>query len=1035
MVKVLNHVGSPAYHRRWAGTASRASLGLLLSAILAATVSATPPAGTGASGNAYQVSWSFVADGQGKGSFGDTSWQAQRHISVTGSATVHDHPPGFLVTIPFNLVVTDDIFEVDRSLCYRATYSDHIVNPGQYTGGPDQFWIYPEQFSPEQRDDGSWYLLENPFDISFGLNGGYLSRDFATLQNTDTENPCTNIGGSVDQLSYINMDYAAIMGPQYDVVINGDATGRVFSSQGKYQVQMPGATSAGLLTMDVTYQYTIRRLGSCAGQAPPIDATNPIINDLQVQADVSPGTIPPNNDDALLPPAPAVLTVSVTCDGVPVKNAGVEVAVKAKDKSGGHLHTGGANPRPRGYLKGPGQTTYTQITQDVPSITALTNNKGQAKIAFRPGTDYITGGTGNCAGNTRGIAGTYEATVTLTDPRFNDRKATQDIEVKRSDFVNLPLGQHYVNQYDSRLLHPQGTSGTPATMSVIQLVANDFYNDQLAHNQALTEAGGQAWPVVPLGIIDISLQDGGLYDSGGTNVCAEGQPTVGFIPWQIPHQDHLKGAGVDIPTKFWNNGTAAGYKRFIWWRNLLRLVGCFYGLWAQEKVFHLDADQVPANWGQYHTDCTKKFTYEKPAVQSPGPAGPGFGTAAAAPDLFALVEPEFIGDETLFPAPGQQVSFTVSANNLRGTADAHAVELTATLPAGLHFVNAAPAPSRMAGASQPVWDLGTLAAGALPQVIAMVTRVDAGVSAGAGLTVTAEVAGAEPDAVPDNNVATGGVDIVAPGSDLALDAESLLGTAMTPGGTVTFTLDVLNQGNTTAADTALTLTLPASVTLGGATPVPQGVSGNTLLWDLGAMPPGVSAQFTVSVNLDPGLVPVNPDATAVTAADELTYTMGVTTTGFDRDPSNNAATVMRPVVLPGPDDQAWVSVEGTEPGVLQVGQDVTFTIGYANYGNDVAPTSTLTTTFDAGLHLGAIQPAPTRVSSNTLGWDLGTLAVGQSGDIVVSAHVDAVSPYGSITTGNIQSVAPDIATENNAFVDVRFSAAPAPVAYLPVVMR
>ncbi len=979
----------------------------------------------------FEVSWDIsVKHFRDESTADNTNWERQQ-IHIEGSATVHvPHDGKPSRALPFVLTETDDYEQVISDSCRSYHRTALIQDPDRYSGGPDRFWVNPYVWLTAHQQGTQWYMTNPLHDNSWDIAPDNSMRTF-TYHIVETNVSC------VPAENYSNewtLQLEPLIPPPPGP--NGWAAFNVLNSS-------DGKTFALDLTYDaddwthVDYHVNIHKLGSCEKQASPIDISNPAIDDLHVQAEVSPGTIPPNKGDTLQPPDPAVLTVSVTCEGVPVKNAGVKVAVKAKDKSGGHVHTAGPNPRPRGYLRGPGQANFTQITDKVPSITVLTDSTGRAKIDFRPGTDYNTGGASNCAGNQRGIAGTYEITSTLTDSRFKYRKATLDIEVKRTDFVELHGGSNYVIQYNSSV-HPQGTWGTLATTNAIPLVANDFYNAQVKHNHELTTATPpkEAWPIVPLGILDISLKDGGLFETGGVNVCAPGQPTTKFSPWEIPHQTHLKGNGVDIATSFWNDGTAAGWKRFIWWRNTLRAVGCNYGLWARERTFHLNVDQDAASWGTYHAGCSKTYQIEKPGLLQADPLAPHLRTTVA-PDLFALVEPQFMGDEPLFPAPGQQVSFTLSVNNLLGTADAHSVELTATLPAGLIFVSATPAPSRMVSASQPVWDMGGFAAGAVPQVIDMITQVDSGVSAGASLTVTAQVSGAEADAIDDNNVAVGGVDIMPPGADLALDTEGLLGAAMTVGRDVTFTLDVLNHGNMTAANTTLTLTLPASVTLVSAVPAPSSAVPSRASWQLGNIAPEESAEVTVTVYLSPAL-----GAAALSSPTEessaLTYTLQVSTNSYDFDSSNNVQNIVMSVEFAGPDLSANLRATSASGGALSAGQDVTYTVLYGNYGNQIAPTTTLALSLWSGMRLVSAEPAPSRaITSSTflggvLGWDIGDLSVGDSGEIHVRVHVADIAPEGSMVLAAISSNAMDIQPTDN--VDVRIESRKSCAVYLPLVM-
>ncbi len=750
----------------------------------------------------------------------------------------------------------------------------------------------------------------------------------------------------------------------------------------------------------------------CARRIGPIDASDPTLDDPKIRLDVDQDTIPPNKGDTLDPPDPANLTAKVTCAGMPVKNAQVKIEVNANKNSGGHLHTSGNAPRPRGYLKGPGAANYTELTEQKKSITVQTDSMGIAKVAFRPGTDNVTGGGGACAGKQRGIAGIYEVTASLVDARFKGRQAQSAIHVRRTDFVPLPLpGYHYVRMYSSSI-HPEGTWGTQPTMGGIQALANRFYDYQVQHNQVLTQSGKTAWPIVNLGIIDISLRDGGLFDTGGTNVCGGGKQ-VGFIPWQIPHQTHLDGTGVDISTNAvtWPGNQA---KR-DWWKSALRGLGCFYGAWARESTLHLDVDQNAGNWGQPHPGC--QFPLPPAAAhQSFSP-----NSQADAPILFVSVSSATSDEDSYglpIAAPGQVVSLTLSVNNLSSTSDAHQVVLTATLPNSLQFVNADPPASRMSNANQPVWDIGMLTTQASLQMFSLSTQVDSSIIPGTILTMSVQATTSDSGPAPDDHFDEA-VLIQPLGPDLAVQAQDLEGVAMTIDQPVTTTFSVINQGTTIASSTRLTLTLPPSVTIPSALPPTSTTTMNTITWDLGLLAPDASQRITVTLNLDPalltGLAPV-PD---LETGNLLTFTLNAASSG-DIDLTNNTRTVASPVVFAGNDTAIWMDTQAADAGALAVGQAITYTILYGNLGNQVASATVVTMTLGAGLSIFDVVPTPTNVVSGTvLGWNLGDLPAGTEGQFQIHAHVDTVPPEGSLTYAAIESAGFDIATSNNVATDLR----------------
>ena len=182
-------------------------------------------------------------------------------------------------------------------------------------------------------------------------------------------------------------------------------------------------------------------------------------------------------------------------------------------------------------------------------------------------------------------------------------------------------------------------------------------------------------------------------------------------------------------------------------------------------------------------------------------------------------------------APGQVVTYTLAANNMRGGAVAEGVVLSATLPAGLAPVDGDPAPTRVLD-NQMAWDIGSLPTGAFPEVVTLSARLADGLAAGTPLTVTGQVGSLGPDADLSNNREDAATLWVQPPlPDLLLDSD-LDGQILEPGKTMTFTLGAANYGTVAAPGSALGLTLPPSVTLLSATPPPASATGGQP--DLGA---------------------------------------------------------------------------------------------------------------------------------------------------------------------------------------------------------
>jgi hypothetical protein len=208
---------------------------------------------------------------------------------------------------------------------------------------------------------------------------------------------------------------------------------------------------------------------------------------------------------------------------------------------------------------------------------------------------------------------------------------------------------------------------------------------------------------------------------------------------------------------------------------------------------------------------------------------------------------------------------------------------------------------------------------------------------------------------------------------------------------------------------------------------------------LGSVAPSDSRLITATVSLAGdfiGLVAFD----SPTSTTGLTFTTSIGSSATDLDVSNNMWQIVKPIELAGPDVATWLNVAGVGPaGTIKTGQDLTYTVGYGNWGNQIAHTTTLTLSLESGLSVIGAQPAPARTavpnvfSGTVLGWDWGNLSMNDSGAVQVRVHVDSVSADGSLVIAAIQSADLDIRPLNNVDRDSRL-----PVmthVYLPLVLR
>ncbi|WP_187276457.1 DUF11 domain-containing protein [Parahaliea maris] len=209
---------------------------------------------------------------------------------------------------------------------------------------------------------------------------------------------------------------------------------------------------------------------------------------------------------------------------------------------------------------------------------------------------------------------------------------------------------------------------------------------------------------------------------------------------------------------------------------------------------------------------------------------------------------------------GATLSYSLQYANT-GNTTALAVTLEDVLPSGTSFVSASNGGTESGGTVR--WILGDIAPGASGSVT-LQAQADLGLADGSLLLNTASASGnnAQPVSASGSTVVRSHVelDLAVSGGPGTVDA----------GGQVAFLITYSNIGNQSSAGTQITATLPAGTTFAGTTG--GGVydsATNTVLWALGAIPPGPQASISLLVNVDAGLAGGTLLTTSVTATDGL----------------------------------------------------------------------------------------------------------------------------------------------------------------------
>lgn len=342
------------------------------------------------------------------------------------------------------------------------------------------------------------------------------------------------------------------------------------------------------------------------------------------------------------------------------------------------------------------------------------------------------------------------------------------------------------------------------------------------------------------------------------------------------------------------------------------------------------------------------------------------------------------------PNVGDTVTFTITAHN-NGPDDATGVEVTDALPAGLTYLSSLPSQGSYDDATG-AWTVGDLpAAGAgSTATLSIAARVD---QAGSLTNTATLTASNEPDSNASNNSA--GVSLN--GNPLADLVVVKTGPAtVNPGGTITYTVTVQNQGPSDAANVVVADTTPPGLAFVG------NAGDCTSAYPCAFATIAAGALVTIDSTYD---VPAD-----YAGADPIVNTASATSDTPDPDPSNNSSSAETGVGS----GTADLSIIKSGPGSIAAGGSITYTLAITNLGPSPANGASYADALPAGLTAisascggesgGAACGGQPSVVGNTVSGTIGALPSG--GVVLVTIVATAPATAGTLT--NVATIDPPI---------------------------
>ncbi|NNJ12908.1 DUF11 domain-containing protein [Chloroflexales bacterium ZM16-3] len=225
------------------------------------------------------------------------------------------------------------------------------------------------------------------------------------------------------------------------------------------------------------------------------------------------------------------------------------------------------------------------------------------------------------------------------------------------------------------------------------------------------------------------------------------------------------------------------------------------------------------------------------------------------------------------------------------------------------------------------------------------------------------------------------------------------------GGTFSYTLSYGNAGALPAVGVQLVDTLPAGLTYVSASRAPSSVSGQTIRWNLGTLLAGQVGAITLTVRA--------PASIGAATSQAITNQASITTTTLGDPPANNSSSRSGTLVRPE------VGITKSAPATALVGDELTYTLAYANSGSFAAASVQIADTLPAGVTLARFIQNPGGACSYTaatrrVSCTFASIPAGAGGIVVFAAKADVSAAASVANTATISTATTGDAPADNS---------------------